>query len=72
MPTVHARAVRRAAEIFGERELAARLGVTPKQLVLWMQGLVLPPNNVFLEVVDIVSEHALRELQQEDEKKPGP
>jgi hypothetical protein len=64
MPTVHARALRKAAEIFGERELATDLGVTPEQLVRWMQGLELPPDSVFLRVVDILSEFAMRELRQ--------
>ena len=64
MPTVHARALRKAAEIFGEREPASDLGVTPEHLVRWMQGLELPPDSVFLRAVDILSEFTLRELRQ--------
>jgi predicted transcriptional regulator len=65
VPTVHARALRKAAEIFGERELATDLGVTQEQLVRWMQGLEPPPDSAFLRVVDILSESALRELRQQ-------
>jgi hypothetical protein len=65
VPTVHARALRKVAELFGERELATDLGVTQGQLVRWMQGLELPPDSVFLRVVDILSEFALRELSQQ-------
>ena len=64
MPTVHARALRKAAELFGERELATDLSVTQEQLMRWMQGFELPPDSVFLRVVDILSEFALRELRQ--------
>jgi DNA-binding transcriptional regulator YiaG len=35
--------VKRAAEILGEQELAARLGVTEVQLRFWMQGASEPP-----------------------------
>jgi len=38
MPTVYARTLRRAAELLGgEGALAARLGVTKKELDLWLR-----------------------------------
>lgn len=39
MPTVHARALKRAAQICGEYELAVELGVSDRELRYWMQGL---------------------------------
>ncbi len=69
MPTVHARAMRRAAELCGEEVLARRLGATPAQLGLWMRGLALPPDDVFLKLVDIIWEHAAEELKV---KRDGP
>jgi hypothetical protein len=37
----------------GDDELAFQLGVSPGELKLWMLGLALPPDSVFLRVVDI-------------------
>jgi hypothetical protein len=65
LPTVHARAVRRAAEILGDDALAVRLGVPEERLRLWIQGVVRPPDSVFLEVVDIIGDHALQALRKE-------
>jgi hypothetical protein len=62
---VQARAVRRAAEIVGDDALAIRLGVSQERLRLWMQGLARPPESVFLQVVDIIGEHALQALRRE-------
>ena len=64
MPTVYARAFAKAAEICGEQELARRLGLTIAQLRLWTQGLVTPPESLFLLVVDILSEDAMRKLSE--------
>jgi hypothetical protein len=63
VPTLYARAVRRAAEILGESQLAARLGVSVVQLRFWTQGVTVPPGDVFLKVADILSEHSLEELK---------
>jgi hypothetical protein len=63
--------VKRAAEICGEQELAIHLGTTRNQLLVWIGGLALPPDYVFLQVVDILSEHALRELTKQPESDPG-
>ena len=68
MPTLYARAVRRAAEICGEEALAGRLGITPKQLRYWMQGLAQPPADVFLAVADILGEQTLEELIEPKKK----
>jgi hypothetical protein len=56
--TVHARTLRRAAEICGgEERLAVWLGVTPSQLSRWIDGLAQPPTSVFLRAVDLVIDH---------------
>jgi hypothetical protein len=68
MPTVHARAIKRAAEICGEHELAIFLGVTHQQLLVWMQGAAIPSEAVFLRIVDILSERTAQELKKQ---KPG-
>jgi len=71
MPTVYARTLRRAAELVGgEAELAAQLGVTKKELDLWIRNFVRPPSDVFLKAADIVGEHELRLLQEQ--QKPAP
>ena len=71
MPTVYARTLRRAAELVGgEAELAAQLGVTKKELDLWIRNFVRPPSDVFLKAADIVGEHELRVLQEQ--QKPAP
>jgi len=63
LPTVHARTLKRAAEITGgEEELARRLKVTPSHLELWIRGLESPPGDVFLKAVDIVTEHDLQQM----------
>jgi hypothetical protein len=68
LPTVHARTLKRAAEIVGgEVELARRLKVTTKLLELWMGGVGVPPCDVFLKAADIVGEHDLQEMA-----KPAP
>jgi hypothetical protein len=64
LPTVHARAIKRAAEICGEHELASRLGVTHQQVLLWMQGATIPPDAVFLKIVDILSDRMVQELKK--------
>ncbi len=66
MPTLHARAIRRAAAIMGEGQLAAHLGVTVFKLEFWTKGLAVAPADVFLKVADILAEHSLEEL-----KHPG-
>jgi DNA-binding transcriptional regulator YdaS (Cro superfamily) len=63
VPTVHARTLRRAAEISGdEQTLARRLKVTPSHLALWIGGTVTPPGEVFLKAVDLISEHEVQQL----------
>ena len=44
--------------------LTARLGVTKKELDLWLRNFVRPPNDVFLKAADIVGEHELRVLNE--------
>jgi hypothetical protein len=58
VPTVHARALKRAAEILGGSEqLAVQLGVVPSHLARWIEGTVPTPTDIFLKVVDLISEH---------------
>jgi len=71
VPTVQARAVKRAAELCGENELAFQLGVSLGELKLWMLGLTLPPDAVFLRIVDIISAHDLNEMRK-SHPKPNP
>jgi predicted transcriptional regulator len=71
VPTLYARAVRRAAEILGEGELAAHLGVTNFRLEFWLKGLAVPPGDVFLKVADILGENSLEELKHPRVPAPG-
>ena len=58
MPSVYARALRRAAEILGsEDRLASRLEVDAAQLGLWLKGMATPPTRVFLQAVDLIAAH---------------
>jgi hypothetical protein len=63
MPTVHARTLRRAAEIVGGVEvLAEQLGVRDENLKKMQQGTLLVPQGIFLRCVDIVNAHQLNEI----------
>lgn len=63
MPTVHARALKRAVEILGGvDQLSARLDVPIYDLRLWMRSERTPPLTVFLRAVDIISEHDIASL----------
>ena len=47
----------RAAEILGGAEqVAAYLGVSPAHVRIWMRGMFSPPADVFLRLVDLLSE----------------
>ena len=62
---VHARALRRAAQILGGVEaLRAHLGVSMKDLSRWMAGEAGAPETVFLRVVDLLAEDELAALRQ--------
>lgn len=71
MPTLYAQAMRRAAEICGEEALAHRLGVSQVRLHFWMDGLAVPPGDVFLKVADILGEHALEILRNQPGRGPS-
>jgi hypothetical protein len=76
VPTLYARTLRRAADLAGgEAGLARRLGVSDKEVHLWVRGLIDPPADVFLAAAEIVTQDeltALRETQPaEPEKPPG-
>ena len=54
--TVYGRALRRAADILGGKDaLRARLHVPIRQLEQWLDGTAMPPTDVFLSAVDIIS-----------------
>jgi hypothetical protein len=63
MPSVHARTVRRAAEIVGGvEELAAQLEGRDEVIKKWMEGQLPVPQEIFLRCVDIVNARQLDEL----------
>lgn len=53
-----------ATLVGGEDELALRLGVTRRDLDLWIAGVVPPPVKIFLKAVDIVTDAAMARLSQ--------
>ena len=58
MSTVHARTLKRAAQLVGGLEqLASRLDVTPSHLALWVAATEPTPPNIFLKAVDLIQEH---------------
>jgi DNA-binding transcriptional regulator YdaS (Cro superfamily) len=70
--TVYSRALTRAAEILGGADaLAEHLGVSMPRLQAWMGGFAVPPSQVFLQVVDIVTEHNLLDLRQRPQDVTG-
>ena len=55
VPTVHSRAVLRAAELLGGRDKLARVLRMPKaDIDKWISGEAKPPREVFLRVVDLI------------------
>jgi hypothetical protein len=54
---LYARTLLRAAELVGgEQQLAVQLKVTPSHLALWLAGTEVPPTDIFLKAVDVISE----------------
>ena len=71
MPTLHARTVRRAAEIAGAVEvLAAQLNVRDELLRKCIEGQLPVPEALFLQCVDIVNADQLRQIGGADSAKP--
>jgi DNA-binding transcriptional regulator YdaS (Cro superfamily) len=65
LPTVYARALKRAAEIVGGKEqLALHLNVVPSHLALWMDGAQPTPQHIFLKAVDLISESEQESLKK--------
>jgi DNA-binding transcriptional regulator YdaS (Cro superfamily) len=63
MPTIHARTLRRAAEIVGGvQEMAAQLDVPSGYVAEWSQGTKPVPQEIFLKAVDIVTAHEVNEI----------
>ena len=68
--TVYSRALERAAEILGgTEELRGFLSVRKSVLGLWMSGYGMPPDDVFLRVVDLLAERQLQEIRQDIEER---
>ena len=57
MPTVHARAIVRAVEILGGVDEFSKLAkASPYDISLWSKGKSVPPMDVFLLAVDVISQ----------------
>ena len=62
--TVYSRAIMRATEILGGTPaLGAYLRAPSAQVLRWMNGVEVPPQHVFLKVVDLLCERDLTELR---------
>lgn len=67
MPSVYARAVRRAAEITGGvTQLSAEWHVPIEELMSWLEGTRPVPQEFFLRAVDIITEYDVEELSPPD------
>jgi hypothetical protein len=54
---LHAKMLERAVEILGgTREVADYLGVSPARLRMWTRGMFGLPDEVFLRLVDLISD----------------
>ena len=63
MPSVYARAVRRAAEIAGGMtQLSAEWHVPIEELMNWLEGTRPVPQEFFLRAVDIITEYDVEDL----------
>ena len=57
MSQLHSRLLQRAAEKLGGADPLARyLGVPPVRVRVWQRGLIAPPDDVFLKLVDLLEE----------------
>ena len=69
MATVHARALRRAAEIAGGlSQLSTKLGVPERALEVWLTGTQPIPPEIFLRAVDIVTANHIDEISNSNAK----
>jgi hypothetical protein len=60
---LYAAAVKRAAALVGgEGNLARVLATRPGVLARWIEGREVPPLQVFLKAVDLITEHEVSEL----------
>ena len=61
---IHKRALKRAAEILGgEEQLRLHLGVTEGDFLTWNGARELP-RNIFLRLVDIITDEEVRQVQR--------
>lgn len=71
MSQLHARLLQRAADkLGGMEELARFLQVPETRLRIWMRGLISPPGDVFLKLVDLVEERPPGHNSSGDASKP--
>lgn len=64
--------VRRAAELLGGYEqLGDRLGIDPRALEQWSKGIGAPGDYLFLKIVDIIEDDALRRGIRADLREAG-
>ena len=71
MPTVHARALKRAIEILGGiDEFSRHAKVSAYDLALWIRGDGVPPMDAFLVAVDVICEHDKAALNRQREGEP--
>ena len=51
--------------------LRCYLNVPKSLLDLWLGGYAMPPDDVFLRVVDLLAEHQLQQIRQEVGEQPS-
>lgn len=59
------RALQRAIEVFGEQALSEQIRVPVERMRWWLNGSVPMPQDVFLQLVDLLLEHGLAALKHE-------
>ena len=63
MSNVYSRTLWRAAPIVGgEDKISSPLQSTPTDLALWIQGTGMPPSDVFLQAVELVTAKGVSDL----------
>jgi len=63
MPTVHARTLKRAAQIAGGYlQLGTQLGVPTADVASWAEGTKPVPEEMFLRAIDIVTAYGVAEI----------
>jgi CheY-like chemotaxis protein len=72
-PSVHSRALLKAAEVIGGREkLCRRLRVDPSELQKWIDGNTVPPLSILQRAVDCILDETPPPEDSEDPNEPSP